>query len=232
MPQTLKIVLLGVSGVGKTNLVSWYLKNTPTTVNDPTIGVVFSSKDIMVADKKYSIHIWDTAGQERYNSIVNLYYRNTNGCICVFDVGNYDSFLKISHFLDKYRQFNDNKCIMLVANKCDIDQNRWKITKKEINDYAKENSFMLVYTSCLTGDNVNKVFDQLINCLTDCPKIFTPNSSNTPKSISTKKIYHEPIRVTSKNQPYQYDQASSYQNINKIDTDENLDSGTASKCFC
>jgi small GTP-binding protein len=67
-----KIVLIGDSGVGKTNLLSRFTKNEFNLESKPTIGVEFATKTLKVGTNKIKCQIWDTAGQERYQSISTL----------------------------------------------------------------------------------------------------------------------------------------------------------------
>lgn len=46
-----KIVLIGDSGVGKTNILSRFTKNEFTLDSKPTIGVEFATKTLDVEDK-------------------------------------------------------------------------------------------------------------------------------------------------------------------------------------
>uniref|UniRef100_A0A251V018 Putative small GTPase superfamily, P-loop containing nucleoside triphosphate hydrolase n=1 Tax=Helianthus annuus TaxID=4232 RepID=A0A251V018_HELAN len=61
-----KVVLIGDSGVGKSNLLSRFSKNEFSLDSKSTIGVEFATRNISVEDKKIKGQIWDTAGQERY----------------------------------------------------------------------------------------------------------------------------------------------------------------------
>lgn len=214
----IKIVLLGDSGVGKTNLVNWFIKGEPVKKNDSTIGVMFLKKHIEIRGNKYPLHIWDTAGQERYHSIVSLYYRKTDGCICVFDVTNYNSFISILNFLNKYQENNENQSIILVANKCDLSESQWEISKQQIIDFANKHSFMLMFTNCITGENVNEVFYKLAKNII---------KNNQPIQ---NQIYYNYTESSSNTEPV------SYQRSNNIRTDESDISDILDypekNCFC
>lgn len=60
-----KVVLIGDSGVGKSNLLSRFTKNEFSLESKSTIGVEFATRSIHVDDKIVKAQIWDTAGQER-----------------------------------------------------------------------------------------------------------------------------------------------------------------------
>jgi Ras-related protein Rab-11A len=81
-----KVVMIGDSGVGKSNLLMRYTKGEFNPNSKTTIGVEFFTKTIKTQDKKViKAQIWDTAGQERYKSITNAYYRGAVGALLVYD---------------------------------------------------------------------------------------------------------------------------------------------------
>ena len=70
-----KIVLIGDSGVGKSNLLSRLTRNEFNLESKTTIGVEFANKNVEVENgKNVRAQIWDTAGQERYRAITSTYY--------------------------------------------------------------------------------------------------------------------------------------------------------------
>ena len=93
-----KIILVGDTSVGKTNIINKYTKNEFHEDFNATIGVEFSHKQFTVDNHKIKAQIWDTAGQERYRSIINNYYNNCTAAILVYDITNRDSFEKIQSY--------------------------------------------------------------------------------------------------------------------------------------
>ncbi|KAK9025676.1 hypothetical protein V6N11_038534 [Hibiscus sabdariffa] len=81
-----KLVLIGDSGVGKSNLLSRFARNEFNLESKSTIGVEFATRSIRVDDKVVKAQIWDTAGQERYRAITSAYYRGAVGALLVYDV--------------------------------------------------------------------------------------------------------------------------------------------------
>ena len=75
LPLPLVVVLIGDSGVGKSNLLSRFTRNEFNLESKSTIGVEFATKSIQVDSKTVKAQIWDTAGQERYRAITSAYYR-------------------------------------------------------------------------------------------------------------------------------------------------------------
>jgi Ras-related protein Rab-11A len=84
-----KVVMIGDSGVGKSNLLMRYTKNEFNLESKTTIGVEFATKTIRTsAGHVIKSQIWDTAGQERYRAITTAYYRGAVGALLVYDVTN------------------------------------------------------------------------------------------------------------------------------------------------
>jgi Ras-related protein Rab-1A len=87
-----KIVLIGESNTGKTSMLLRFADNIFTENYLCTIGVDFKIKTLKVDDKIVKMQIWDTAGQERFRSISHAYYRNSHGCIALYDITSRASF--------------------------------------------------------------------------------------------------------------------------------------------
>uniref|UniRef100_A0A7N0RF68 Uncharacterized protein n=1 Tax=Kalanchoe fedtschenkoi TaxID=63787 RepID=A0A7N0RF68_KALFE len=61
-----KVVLIGDSGVGKSNLLSRFTRNEFCLESKSTIGVEFATRTLQVEGRTVKAQIWDTAGQERW----------------------------------------------------------------------------------------------------------------------------------------------------------------------
>jgi small GTP-binding protein len=87
-----KVVLVGDSGVGKSNIISKFTKNEFIMESKTTIGVEFATKIVNIDEKSIKVQIWDTAGQERYRSMASAYYRGAVGALLVYDITRASSF--------------------------------------------------------------------------------------------------------------------------------------------
>ncbi len=81
-----KVILVGDSGVGKTNLLRRYTKDDFDSDMRATIGVDFSAMEYEYQNRIVKIQFWDTAGQEKYRAIAESYFRNAHGAVVVFDL--------------------------------------------------------------------------------------------------------------------------------------------------
>jgi len=158
-----KVILVGDSGVGKTCLLSMYVKGIcgPTI---PTIAVEFCTKEIELDNgTKVKVQLWDTAGQERFKSLAMTYYRKAYGILLLFDVTKRSSFISCKNYLEEVRLNSDKNCVIyLIGNKIDL-LNQRQITKEEAENFAKKENVVYLETSALKNMNVYDVFTSLLN---------------------------------------------------------------------
>merc|ERR1711945_46158 len=102
---TFKVVLIGDSGVGKSNLLSRFTRNEFNLESKSTIGVEFAHRSIQVEGKKVKAQIWDTAGQERYRAITSAYYRGAVGALLVYDITKPQTYENVQRWLTELRNY-------------------------------------------------------------------------------------------------------------------------------
>lgn len=173
-----KIVLIGDSGVGKSSLVHWFVYERFTLGINPTIGTAFCVKNVIYKEQKIGFQIWDTAGQERFRSMVRIYYKNTFGCLCVFDITDRKSFVNLKYWINDYLEHNQDEHgeIIIVVNKCDKPKSEWCIDEEEIIKIAKEYNSEYIFTSCVDGQGIGDVFDKLGELIIKSKSQSTTNS--------------------------------------------------------
>ncbi|KAI4518180.1 ras family-domain-containing protein [Schizophyllum commune] len=154
-----KIVLIGDSGVGKSNLLSRFTRNEFSQDTKSTIGVEFATRSITVEGKILKAQIWDTAGQERYRAITAAYYRGAVGALLVYDISKRGSYENVQRWLKELRDHADsNIVIMLVGNKSDLKHLR-AVPTDEARAFAAENGLSFIETSALDASNVDSAFE-------------------------------------------------------------------------
>lgn len=160
-----KVVLIGDSGVGKSNLLSRFTTNDFNMESKSTIGVEFATRTIEVENKKIKAHIWDTAGQERYRAITSAYYRGAVGALIVYDISKPSSYENCNHWLSELREnADDNVAVGLIGNKSDLDHLR-AVPTDEAKNFAQENQLLFTETSALKSENVELAFRELITAI-------------------------------------------------------------------
>ncbi|KAH1090478.1 hypothetical protein J1N35_017735 [Gossypium stocksii] len=153
-----KVVLIGDSAVGKSQLLARFARNEFSVDSKATIGVEFQTKTLVIDNKTVKSQIWDTAGQERYRAVTSAYYRGAVGAMLVYDMTKRQSFDNIARWLEELRGHADqNLVIMLVGNKCDLGSLR-AVPTEDAQEFAQRENLFFMETSALESTNVETAF--------------------------------------------------------------------------
>ena len=157
-----KVVVVGDSGVGKTNLIRRFVHDTFSKDSKATVGVEFLSKTYLINNEVFKIEFWDTAGQERYKSITAAYYKGAKGALIVYDVTTQSSFDNVNKWCKEIREkAAKNINMMMIGNKTDLKDKR--VVEPEMSqEKAKALSMAVMETSALDATNVKEAFYQLL----------------------------------------------------------------------
>ena len=160
---TLKFIILGDSGVGKTNLLLRYVGESFSENYIATLGIDFKMKNIIYNDVKIALQIWDTAGQERFRSITKSFLKGTDGIIFMYDISKKDSFLNLKNWISEIdnSKLPDVKFI-ICGNKIDLEENR-QVTEEMKKKLSKEIDSEIIEISAKKGIKIEEPFDMLIN---------------------------------------------------------------------
>ena len=147
-PVMYKIVLIGDSGVGKSNILWRFTDHKFSVDSKATLGVEFASKALKIGERSIIAQIWDTAGQERYRSITKTYYKEAVGALIVYDITKRSSFKNVEKWLKELQDHAEcSMAIGLIGNKCDLKEVR-TIKAEEAEGYAKQNCIKCVGKMC------------------------------------------------------------------------------------
>ncbi|KAJ6641047.1 Ras-related protein Rab-11A [Pseudolycoriella hygida] len=173
-----KVVLIGDSGVGKSNLLSRFTRNEFNLESKSTIGVEFATRSIEVDAKVIKAQIWDTAGQERYRAITSAYYRGAVGALLVYDIAKHLTYENVERWLRELRDHADqNIVIMLVGNKSDLRHLR-SVPTEEAKLFAERHGLSFIETSALDSTNVETAFQNILTGLFTSQLFFVSFSFN------------------------------------------------------
>ena len=162
-----KMILIGDSGVGKTNILSRYINNTFSETTKSTVGVELGTKVEEFNNTKIKVQIWDTAGQERYKSITKTYYKGAKGALIVYDITKKDSFQNIDKWIQDLKEFGEeDAAILIVGNKCDLEDKR-EVTTEEVIKKAEVYKIAFCETSALKAKNIDYAFQTLIKLVAE-----------------------------------------------------------------
>ncbi|CAI9089160.1 OLC1v1023671C1 [Oldenlandia corymbosa var. corymbosa] len=157
-----KLVLIGDSGVGKSNLLSRFTRNEFNLESKSTIGVEFATRSLNIDTKVIKAQIWDTAGQERYRAITSAYYRGAVGALLVYDVTRRATFENVERWLRELRDHTDpNIVVMLIGNKSDL-RHLVAVPTEDGKALAERESLYFMETSALEATNVENAFAEVL----------------------------------------------------------------------
>ncbi|KAK4418482.1 Ras-related protein RABA3 [Sesamum alatum] len=176
-----KVVVIGDSAVGKTQLLSRFAKNEFCLDSKSTIGVEFQTRTVNIKSKVVKAQIWDTAGQERYRAVTSAYYRGALGAMLVYDVTKRQSFDHVARWVEELRAHADNSIVIaLIGNKADLVDLRTVPTEDAV-EFAENQGLYFFETSALSGENVDTAFHKLLEEIYSVISKKALDSSNTVK---------------------------------------------------
>ncbi|OWM82182.1 ras-related protein Rab11D-like [Punica granatum] len=188
-----KVVLIGDSAVGKSQILSRFARNEFSLDSKATIGVEFQTRTLVIEHKSVKAQIWDTAGQERYRAVTSAYYRGAVGAMLVYDITRRQSFEHIPRWLEELRSHADkNIVIMLVGNKTDLEKQR-AVSTEDAKEFAEKEGLFFLETSALNASNVESAFltvlTEIFNVVNRKSLIAGESQENgNPGSLTGKKI--------------------------------------------
>eukprot|EP01061_Rhynchopus_euleeides_P036299 TRINITY_DN611_c0_g3_i2.p1 TRINITY_DN611_c0_g3~~TRINITY_DN611_c0_g3_i2.p1 ORF type:complete len:207 (+),score=90.81 TRINITY_DN611_c0_g3_i2:355-975(+) len=155
-----KMVIIGDSGVGKSNLMTRYTADEFSMESQSTIGVEFMNKSLEIEGRDVKVQIWDTAGQERFRAISRSIYHGTKGALLVYDITSQSSFDNLGTWLQELRAHAPSAVITLIGNKCDLESAR-VVQPEQAKAFATEHQLAFLETSARDSKNVEEAFTWL-----------------------------------------------------------------------
>ena len=152
--ETIKIIILGNSKVGKTSFLIRFTKNKFDETYLSTIGIDYQDRIINIENKQYKLMFYDTAGEEKYKSIPKNYIKNMQGIILMYDITNKLSFDSIIDWISDVKEIKgENFPMILVGNKIDLNESR-EVTEEMGYELAEKNQIEFFETSNKDGTNI------------------------------------------------------------------------------
>ncbi|KZV30110.1 hypothetical protein F511_19653 [Dorcoceras hygrometricum] len=206
-----KVVLIGDSAVGKSQILSRFARNEFSLDSKATIGVEFQTRTLVIQHKSVKAQIWDTAGQERrtelstatnlsllmivnrYRAVTSAYYRGAMGAMLVYDITKRQTFDHIPRWLEELRAHADkNIVIILIGNKTDLEDQR-AVPTEDAKEFAQKEELFFLETSALGATNVEEAFmtvlSEIFNIVNRKTLVAGEDQGNdNPTSLAGKKI--------------------------------------------
>ena len=198
--ESLKVVLLGESGVGKTSIISQLMEQEFNDEQTATTGATFSTKTMVFDNKGICFEIWDTAGQEKYRALTKMFYKDAGAAILVYDITRQASFEELKNYWANQVKENAPKKIVLAvaANKSDLIDTE-QVDEKTGRAFAKEIGAIFKSTSAKNQKGIEALFKDIGN------KYLDPNFECTDEALEEeqrlKAIRKQSVRIKKDPQP-------------------------------
>ena len=169
---SIKIVIVGNSGTGKTSFCNRWMKDKFTDDYKATVMSDFSYKIYEYKGNYYKIQFWDIAGQDKNIYTSKVFLKGAHGCLIVSDITNKETLEKSllwKKSIDENTKFinGENIPTILVQNKIDLISEN-DINNDDINKFCQDNHFTYYFnTSCKNGKNINECMDYLLSYIID-----------------------------------------------------------------
>ena len=179
-----KLVFVGDPGVGKTCIISRFIKGSFEADVASTMGANYISKTIEVPElgESLDLDIWDTAGQEKYKSLTRIFFKGAKLAVLVYDITRNDTFENMKNvWLKEIKEHADEDIIIGIAgNKSDLYDEE-KVPEEEARAFAKSIGAVFSLTSAQNNSGINDLFKNLVK------KYLDPNASDSTNSPSDDK---------------------------------------------
>lgn len=156
-----RIVMLGDTCVGKTSLVHRLVSKSFAPETRATTAAAFHTYNPQ-KNGLQELQIWDTAGMEQYRSLNVMYYRDAAAAVLVCDITNPKSIDNIeSWYNDLMSRIDQQILVVIAANKSDLRDQVIEGIDNKLQMISTKIDAKYFYTSAVTGDNVQDIFDYL-----------------------------------------------------------------------
>ena len=187
--ETVKVVLLGEAGVGKTCIISQFISGVfdPDTISSLSAQYLTKTIDFSDINKSIKFEIWDTAGQERFRSLAKIFYKDAKVICLVYDVTSKKSFDELKNFwYEQQTKLNvDGEPIFaVVGNKFDLYETK-QVEDEEVKDFAKSINAIFQYTSAKNASGIEELFTNIGK------KVLNPTLDINEQENKEKQIYEQ-----------------------------------------
>ncbi len=163
-PESIKVVLVGESGVGKTSIISQFTSKTFDAHRETSLSAQFISKTVEFKDigKQIKFDIWDTVGQEKYRSLAKIFYKDAKVIVFVYDITTEYSFNELKKYWYEETKANSdgNPILAVVGNKIDLYNNQ-KVSNSDGKEFAEKIGAIFQTTSALSDSGITNLFENI-----------------------------------------------------------------------
>lgn len=154
-----KICLLGAFAVGKTSMVSRFVRSIFSEKYHTTVGVKIDKKEMTLGDTPITLMLWDLHGEDEFQKVRMSYLRGASGYLLVVDGTRKDTLDRALMLHQAVQQTLGEIPYILVVNKSDLSDD-WEIEEAVLDDLTAR-QWEIVKSSAKTGEGVEYAFQSL-----------------------------------------------------------------------
>lgn len=162
--NSIKIILLGESGVGKTNIINVALNKGFEQNSISSVHSSFLEGILDYDNKQYPYALWDTAGQEIYRSLNKIFIKGSKIIIFVYAIDNKYSFSQLEYWINNAKDtLGEGKYVMaILGNKTDLFEEQ-TVPNEDAKKLAEQYKMKFTTTSALLDKvGIQKFLKELI----------------------------------------------------------------------
>ena len=200
-PDTVKVVLLGEAGVGKTCIITKFITGNynPDTISSLSAQFISKTLEFKDINRTIKFDIWDTAGQERFRALAKIFYKDAKViCLC-YDISNKKSFEELKNYwYEQQTKLNvdGDPIYAIVACKNDLYVQQ-QVKDDQGKEFAKSINGIFQSTSAKSNTGIENLFDNIGH------RYFDPNFDSNAIESKEKQEYEKKKseRAQKKTQP-------------------------------
>ena len=190
----LKVILIGNSGVGKTNLINIIQDKPFSDDTYANLNCSFITKEMTINKINFNVYLWDTIGQEKLKAQVKMFFKNSKIVILVYSIDNKQSFIDLKDWHQQVKDsLGDNIVLGVLGNKKDLFQME-EVKDEEAQQYAKSINAEWGLTSAKTER------ESFVTYLQNLIKIYIKKANIQPDGKENENVKSHSISLNKKNQ--------------------------------
>jgi len=158
-----KICMVGAFGVGKTSLVSRYVRSIFSEKYHTTVGVQIDKKVVQSRGQEVTLVLWDLAGEDALTTVKPAQLKGAAGYILVVDGLRRQTLEAALGLQRRVTEVVGSAPFVCVLNKADLRET-WEVQPADLEPFAAQ-GWTVIETSAKTGAGVEELFQTLTDAM-------------------------------------------------------------------
>ena len=186
LSNVVKLILVGDSGTGKTNLINVSVGQEFNPGIFTTTSCSYVQKKVKNNKKEYKVNLWDTIGQEKYRSLTKIFVKDANIVIFVYDITKRESFESLKYWKKIINEIlGEDLTLGVVGNKIDLYLEE-QVKESEGKEYADSIGAKFKLTSAKNSPKeISEFIEEMLDIYLNKNK---DKSNNRKETIKIKKM--------------------------------------------